>query len=278
MRLTISVSGVGTEPFQSGWYVIKHIETIMLIVNLVWTCNIWVCVCIKPSMMSLYRVFVSWWTTANSTDHKDNWMMLSGVWPELSDDYFVQRGAVVLIMFQQKLMKQDALGIDRRSCVPQPCPSLTRLHILCTLKNMTYMLHVWFVSSLSHYTHYMSPDMLIVNKHHYKLLILTVSVYITYPYVCCSKHPSHSSAIVEVVVGSSRQHRTDWGARVSSTLWSGPPEGFHDLPEPEEELAAATTLGAPGQSTAEVTLGSRVGGASGGVASQLLNVGNKTCT
>jgi len=57
----------------------------------------------------------------------------------------------------------------------------------------------------------------------------------------------------------------------------GPPEGFHDLPEPEEELAAATTLGAPGQSTAEVTLGSRVG-ASGGVASQLLNVGNKTCT
>jgi len=34
----------------------------------------------------------------------------------------------------------------------------------------------------------------------------------------------------------------------------GPPEGFHDLPEPEEELAAATTLGAPGQSTAEVTV------------------------
>ena len=32
----------------------------------------------------------------------------------------------------------------------------------------------------------------------------------------------------------------------------GPPEGFHDLPEPEEVTA---TTGAPGQSTAEVPLG-----------------------
>ena len=121
----------------------------------------------------------------------------------------------------------------------------------------------------------MSPDMLIVNKHHYNLLSLTVSVYLTYPYVC-SKHPSHSSAIVEVVGSKNDSTAVTEVQEFLLRFDLGPPEGFHDLPEPEEE-AAATTLGAPGQSTAEVTLG-HVGGASGGVASQLLKVGNETCT